>query len=551
MGARIVVAVTLVVLGGQTVAQVSPRPCAHGLRPADADEGAFGMSVDYRGDRVIVGEPQWGSGSNSILPGSASVFVERRHGWALEQRLAAASPTLRDEFGDSVAIEGSLAVVGAPGRDDPTRGPSTGAVYVFERSGSTWSEVAFLLPATVTGGGRFGGSVSLEGGRVFASARESSPEAAYVFERQAGVWVETQMLTGNTALHEDFGVDVDASGDRVVVGANSARGTIPSERPGAAYVFALQGSQWARTHKLIAAEARNGDGVGWAVAIDGDSVIVGAPWFSSCAPCELASGRAIAFLLQPGNAYVQEATWQPTDPEVLDMFGWSIDVAGRRAHVYQRVYGNGYRTVHTFERSASGVWTQIAERRRHDFVFPTPVGFFADVLCAHGDRLVFGDPTSGAADGRAYVVELPVEQRLYCSGKTNSLGCVPFLDTCGNPRSTGVRSFHVGAEDLIPGQPGVLIYGFGRRRTAFHGGTHCVKLPFARWLPAALASSEGANPSCPGRFEVDFSERIRSGVDPRLSVGQRVFTQVWQRDPLNPAGFGDSLTNALSFVIQP
>jgi hypothetical protein len=77
-----------------------------------------------------------------------------------------------------------------------------------------------------------------------------------------------------------------------------------------------------------------------------------------------------------------------------------------------------------------------------------------------------------------------------------------------------------------------------------------VKAPFARLSPTQTSSAAGS-PPCRGILTRDFQKHIRGGNDPLLTAGARVFAQLVQRDPGDPAGFGDSLTNALRFVVAP
>ena len=104
---------------------------------------------------------------------------------------------------------------------------------------------------------------------------------------------------------------------------------------------------------------------------------------------------------------------------------------------------------------------------------------------------------------------------------------------------------------FVPNEIGFLIYGLnGKSNLNFHGGKLCVKTPFVRLLPPKNSGSTGT-PPCSGVFKRNFNTRIQSGVDPLLTVGARVNAQYRQRDPGDPAGFGDSLSNGVQFVIAP
>ncbi len=138
----------------------------------------------------------------------------------------------------------------------------------------------------------------------------------------------------------------------------------------------------------------------------------------------------------------------------------------------------------------------------------------------------------------------------YCTGKTNSLGCVPFLTSNGAPSASATTAFQVIGNDMIPGEAGFLLYSFKKSNLNFHGGKLCVKAPVSRLLPPKVASGTGT-PPCSGFLKRNLNATIQSGSDPLLTPGQTVNVQWRQRDPADPAGFGDSLTDGLNFTINP
>ena len=139
---------------------------------------------------------------------------------------------------------------------------------------------------------------------------------------------------------------------------------------------------------------------------------------------------------------------------------------------------------------------------------------------------------------------------IYCTGKTNSLACVPFVTTSGTPSVTSTDPFPVTANDLVPSEATLMVYGSGRASLSFHAGKLCVKSPLTRLLPVTPAKNGGA-PPCSGMLTKNFNKRIQSGADPSLTAGHRVNGQFIQRDPADPSGFGDTLTNGIQFVIAP
>ncbi len=138
----------------------------------------------------------------------------------------------------------------------------------------------------------------------------------------------------------------------------------------------------------------------------------------------------------------------------------------------------------------------------------------------------------------------------YCTGKTNSLGCIPFLGFDGTPSASSTSAFDVYAEDLVANEAGFFLYSFGKANLNFHGGKLCVKAPVTRFLPVKGAKSAGLAP-CVGRLSKNFNNRIQGGADPGLTGGADVFVQYRQRDPGLMDGFNDNLTDGLRFTIVP
>lgn len=135
----------------------------------------------------------------------------------------------------------------------------------------------------------------------------------------------------------------------------------------------------------------------------------------------------------------------------------------------------------------------------------------------------------------------------YCTGKLNSQGCTPAIGAIGSASASSPAAFVVTASQEPPQIPGLLFYGFGPRAEPFQGGWHCVLPPTKR---IGGQSSGGSGP-CTGAFAFDMQSHIQSGADPALVPGALVYCQWWNRDPLDPAGFGTGLSDALYFGIAP
>lgn len=207
------------------------------LAAADAGNGdAFGASVALSAETALVGAPGDSSGSNTGA-GSGYAFVRSGTLWSQQSKMTG-NGDHGDDLGFSVALSGDTAVLGAPGEDDGAV-QNAGAVRVFVRTGSTWTQQARLV-ASNGDGNSLGGSVAISGGTVvagspFDSNYHSWAGAAFVFERSGTIWTQQEKLaTEDAGIDAHLGSSVALEGDRALLGAPGHAGS-----SGAAYMWSL------------------------------------------------------------------------------------------------------------------------------------------------------------------------------------------------------------------------------------------------------------------------------------------------------------------------
>jgi hypothetical protein len=239
----------------------------------------FGWSVAIDGDTLVVGVPfDDGLGINR---GAVHVFVRSGGTFVHTQELADPNPGELDEFGSSVAIDGDTLVVGVP--EDGGVGVNRGAAHVFVRSGGTFTHTQELLAPNPDNGDEFGSSVAVDGDTLVVGApgddgAGSSRGAAHVFVRSGGTFTHSQELVDPNAADGDvLGSSVAVDGDTLVVGAPWDDGAgPPASYRGAAHVFVRSGGTFTHSQELVDPNAADGDVFGSSVAIDGDTIVVGA-----------------------------------------------------------------------------------------------------------------------------------------------------------------------------------------------------------------------------------------------------------------------------------
>lgn len=245
------------------------------LSASDPTSNAWlGNSVAVDGDVAVIGA--WGEGQLGALAGAAYVFRASAGTWSEEAKLTASDGGVVDFYGWAVAIEGDLAAVTAIGDDDVAA--EAGAVYLYRHSGSAWGDEIKLTAADGAGNDQLGASLGLAGDRLLAAAwgDDSTAGSVYVFLFDPPGWSEETKLVASDRISGDgFGWSLDFDGRLAVIGADDRDDHGNSS--GAAYLFSVDGVTWNEEARLNASDAGADDHFGWAVAVDGDTILAGAP----------------------------------------------------------------------------------------------------------------------------------------------------------------------------------------------------------------------------------------------------------------------------------
>jgi len=235
--------------------------------PGPAGQDELGWSVAAYESTAVIGAP-FANGS----AGEAQVYVRSGTTWSQQAVLTAAMPAGNSAFGWSVAMTDSTAVVGSP-----TANSEAGAAYAFVRSGTKWSQQAELTAADAASGNQFGYSVAMSGSTAVIGSPDSSAGSAYAFVRLGTTWSQqAEMTASDAASGNQFGSSVAISGSTAVIGA-----PYRNSETGAAYVFGLSGTKWLQQAELADPPAAANDLFGRSVAMTGSTALLGAPGTSS------------------------------------------------------------------------------------------------------------------------------------------------------------------------------------------------------------------------------------------------------------------------------
>lgn len=231
----------------------------------------FGKSASLNGDYLAVAADR-----GSAQAGTVYVFVRNGSMWSQQAQLTATDAAVGDQFGSSVSLSGNSVLIGAPLKASGVAGSfANGAAYVFVRNLTTWSQQAKLQAQVGSSAAIFGAAVSLDGDRALIGAPLDANRAgsAYVFQRSGSTWSQQTQLTSATALAGDrFGWSVAVTGNTALVGAPYAQFSC-----GATSVFRFDTTGWVAGSGASPRTSILGDLAGWSVAASGGRWVVGAP----------------------------------------------------------------------------------------------------------------------------------------------------------------------------------------------------------------------------------------------------------------------------------
>lgn len=235
----------------------------------------FGYSVSISGNTILVGARRNSYDENEgdfEQYAGAAYFVNRdgNGNWNLGQKIVAADREDGDNFGNAVAVNGDYAIVGAHFNGTNANGAivglHSGAAYIYERSGGTWSQVKKAL----------------------------APDGQY---------------------SDEFGISVSISGDYALVGLELEDFPAPSQfepgigNGGAAYLFKRNSSGvWSYPAQLSASDKESNDHFGNALSISGEHIIIGAIWDDFGSGQNTLSAAGSAYIFEQSSVGIEEAT---------------------------------------------------------------------------------------------------------------------------------------------------------------------------------------------------------------------------------------------------
>jgi hypothetical protein len=362
----------------------APRQLAE-LIASDAWTGdEFGWSVSVSGSTAVVGAP-----SADSYSGAAYVFSKVKGSWTQVAELDDPADGNSDEFGWSVSISGSTIVVGSPGYYY-----DIGSAYVFTDTGGSWTQQAVLAPSNGAGlgGTKFGYSVVTQGSTIMVGAEGASNQtgAVYGFQESGGSWNSLGLLTGAPVESGDkFGWSMALSGKTLVVSA------VRHDDTGAVFVFTDIGGTWPYQTTVTSNDGTDDDYFGDKVATNGRRIVAGAPGHNK--------EQGATYIFDGSGAkwtQVGEVTASDGGPD--DCFGWAVGLSGTTVLVGAEQTNSDSGAAYVFAKKGSR-WVQTAELNAGDGGMTDEFGYSANLS---GSMAIIGADQSEGGAGSAYLYSL-------------------------------------------------------------------------------------------------------------------------------------------------
>ena len=351
----------------------------------------LGTSVSVSGNTAVVGAP-----ARNGNQGAAYVFAFAGGTWTQQAELAAGDGASGDLFGTSVSVNGTLMVVGAPGRNS-----GTGVAYVFT-FGTNWTQQAELTASDGGFSNFFGNSVSMNGTTAIVGAYGNGGRgSAYVFTQQAGpTWpLQKELTASDPVAGDNFGFSVAVSGNIAVIGAPKKTLTTKTNQ-GVAYVFTRSGVTWTQQLPELTAKAPQpaavGDNFGASVSVDVPS---GVPTALIAAP-QRSNGKGMVYVFtEPASTWTQQTTLIGSDTVNNDNFGTSVSSSGTMAII--GAPGHGTKGAAYAFTGSGATWTQ----QTADLIASDAAKKFGTSVSVDGTTALIGAPQKASSQGAAYVFD--------------------------------------------------------------------------------------------------------------------------------------------------
>ena len=363
------------------------------------------VAISEDGNTAIISAEQ--ENTTATKSGAIYVFVRSGSTWTQQAKLKASDPGTENNLGRSLDIsdDGNTVVAGAPFNGSS----ATGAIYVWTRTGSTWSSATKIRGSDTTVFHYFGFGCSISGDGLTIAAGAMEAKKGYIFVYSGGSWSQQAVIanpTGGTH-NSSFGnkCALSQDGNTMVMTARSDH-ALANDFDGAAYVFVRAGTNWSMQQKIqasIAEQSAAKFGESCDMSWDGNTIAIGAH------RCNTNSGAVFVFT-RSGTTWTQEQKIQPTDIAQQDLFAINVGISGDGNTIVAGSYSedNGSKlsagALYAFSRSGT-TWSQEIKLYSSDSASNDEFGYGVAIAKDNGTVIAGArfEDASGVRSGSAYV----------------------------------------------------------------------------------------------------------------------------------------------------
>ena len=398
---------------------------ATSITPSGIEEGFFfGYDIAATSEFTAASAPRHDEKGNR----TGAVYIFRRNGSEFEltaETLFPENATTEDHFGWSVALDGTILVVGAPENDK--NGENSGLAFIYEHIGNNqWNLIKELEAPNPQEGQEFGHDVAIDHGLIVVSSKFDTDNyyddgpltngagfaqgSVFVYE-QASNWEFTEKLIPQEEeghRWDAYGTSLALHGNYLAVGAPGASDLL-YEQPGSVYVFDKEGDVWVQQARIEASDGSDADSFGSALAFEGNDLAITAPGsFNSLTPnSDVPHGAAYVFT-KTGSDWTEDAKLIAVDTKPEDGYGGG-DIALQENYLIvgaplKRIVTDNNGTVYFFKREPG--WPES-----HLIAAPNPLNedLFGSALAVTTDMIFVGAHRrcneTGCWAGALYFVE--------------------------------------------------------------------------------------------------------------------------------------------------
>lgn len=406
------------------------------LIASDAANGALlGNSVAISGDTAVIGA-WWSHVGTKRWQGSVYVFVRKGQTWIQQAKLVAADGAMKDYFGQSVAIDGDTIVVGVP-EADIGEDKNQGAVYVFTRKGNHWEEQIKLKAAGGASIDMFGKTVGISGDTIIVGApgADNTPNDK-LRQAHGAAYVFTRVNHAWTERQKLTGDHPSSVAFGMNVAIHNKTAVVSSGRERGTsdiiYVFTNEGTGWKQEAKISSPDDADekvlSNPVSYNLAIDGSTIVVGGTQKGG------KSDSAVYVHVRDNGKWPRQAKLTPGDGVKGDLFGWTVDISGDTVIVGAANGGNKFGgAAYLFHRKLTPTGSVWVEQQKLTAADSGMGDKFGNSVSISNDTIVVGADNHdfkipNSNRGTAYIFTSPLSS---AGSPAGSLGQRSFAHSVG------------------------------------------------------------------------------------------------------------------------